>query len=133
MPTRDSPTSRIGNSITRPKTRNIVVTKSKYGPAAMFATSVLVREAQQERDRVRQDHVRDPDPEREEEQRERDPRADGLPLRWRQAGRDERPDLVKQDRHRQDDPDDDRDPQLDREPIARARTWTTPPGSGRSR
>ena len=35
MPTRDRPTSRIGNSITSPKTRNIVVTKSKYGPAAI--------------------------------------------------------------------------------------------------
>ena len=34
MPTRDRPTSRIGNSMTSPNTRNIVVTKSKYGPAA---------------------------------------------------------------------------------------------------
>ena len=33
-------------------------------------------------------------------------------------GRDERPDLVEQDRHRQDDPDDDRDPELDREAVA---------------
>ena len=39
MPTRDSPYSRIGNSMTSPKARKIVVTKSKYGPAATFATS----------------------------------------------------------------------------------------------
>src|SRR4029079_3711242 len=31
---RDSPYRTIGNSSTRPNARNIVVTKSKYGPAA---------------------------------------------------------------------------------------------------
>ena len=35
MPTRDSPYSRIGNSITSPNARNIVVTKSKYEPAVI--------------------------------------------------------------------------------------------------
>jgi len=39
MFTRDRPNSRIGNSMISPNTRNIVVTKSKYGPAARFATS----------------------------------------------------------------------------------------------
>ena len=38
----------------------------------------------------------------------------------RQAGRDERPDLVEQDRHRQDDPDHDRDLDLDDERVAQA-------------
>ena len=58
IPTRDRPTSRIGNSMTSPKARNIVVTKSKYGPAASALTSVG-REAEQERDRERQDDVGD--------------------------------------------------------------------------
>ena len=40
MPTLERPTSRIGNSITRPNARNIVVTKSKYWPAAGRAWSV---------------------------------------------------------------------------------------------
>ena len=39
MPTRARPYSRIGNSMTSPKARNVVVTKSKYGPAATFSTS----------------------------------------------------------------------------------------------
>ena len=42
IPTRDSPTSRIGNSIMSPNARNIVVTKSKYGPAAIVGDSVVV-------------------------------------------------------------------------------------------
>src|SRR5436190_218121 len=40
IPTRDRPTSRIGNSMINPNTRNSVVTKSKYGPAAGRATSL---------------------------------------------------------------------------------------------
>src|SRR6185369_7907422 len=35
IPTRERPTSRIGNSITSPNTRNRVVTKSKYEPAVI--------------------------------------------------------------------------------------------------
>ena len=63
-----------------PNTRNMVVTKSKYGPAAGCADEVVVGEAEQERDRERQDDVGDHDADREEEQRERDPRPDGPPL-----------------------------------------------------
>ena len=59
-PTRDRPNSRIGNSMIRPNTRNIVVTKSKYGPAARLrrraSSSVKLK---QERDRERQDEVGD--------------------------------------------------------------------------
>ena len=85
IPTRDRPYSRIGNSMIRPKARNIVVTKSKYGPAAMLRDQVLAREAEQELDRVRQDEVREPDPEREEHERDRDPRPDGPSLARRSA------------------------------------------------
>ena len=81
IPTLDRPTSRIGNSITSPNARNIVVTKSKYGPAAMSGDEVIVREAEEERGRVRQDEVGDGDAEGEEEQGERDPGPDGLALR----------------------------------------------------
>ena len=69
-------------------------------------------------DRERQDDVGDRHAEREEEQGERDPRPDGPPFGGRQAGRDERPELVEQDRHREDDPDDDRDLDLDDERVA---------------
>ena len=64
----------------RPNTRNIVVTKSKYGPAAKSATSTSSVNADQERQGVRQDEVGDGDAEREEHQREWDPRADRLAL-----------------------------------------------------
>ena len=80
MPTRDSPTRRIGNSMTRPNARNIVVTKSKYGPAADQGCEVVVVKLNRNVDRVRQDEVGDDDAEGEEEQRHRDPRPDGLAL-----------------------------------------------------
>ena len=64
---------------------------------------------QQELDRVRQDDVGDAHAEREEQQRDRDPRPDGPPLGVGQAGRDERPQLLQDHRHREDDPGDDRD------------------------
>ena len=66
----------------------------------------VVIEAEQERQRVRQDQVRDPDAQGEEEQGQRDPGPDGLALRRGEARGDERPDLVEDHRHRQDDPDD---------------------------
>ena len=86
IPTRDSPTSRIGNSMTRPKARNIVVTKSKYWPAAEVApgASSSVKLSRNWM-RVRQDDVGDDDPEGEEDQRQRDPRPDRLALARRQA------------------------------------------------
>ena len=48
MPTLDRPTSRIGNSMISPNTRNSVVTKSKYGPAAGRGDEDVVGEAEQE-------------------------------------------------------------------------------------
>ena len=67
--------------MTSPNARNIVVTKSKNGPAAGDSRRGAHREAEQERHRVRQDEVRDADAEREEEQGERDPRPDRLAAR----------------------------------------------------
>ena len=103
----------------RPNTRNRVVTKSKYGPAAGWATQVVVGEAEQELDRERQDDVGDDHADREEE---RGPAGStgrtSLALVRGQAGRDERPELVEQDRHREDDPDHDRDLDLDDERVA---------------
>ncbi len=80
----------------------------------------LVIEAEQERQGVRQDQIRDPDAHGEEEQGQRDPGSDGLALRLGEARGDERPDLIEDHRHRQDDPDDERDPQLDGEAVARS-------------
>ena len=54
----------------------------------------------------------------EEQERHRDPRSDGAALVRRQSGRDERPELVEQDGHREDDPDDQRDLDLDDERVA---------------
>ena len=133
MPTRDSPTRTIGNSMIIPKTRNIVVTKSKYGPAANWARDVVRerRAGRSARTAGRDRPARPP--------WRRTASASGIHGRtvFRSAGVrpgcDERPDLVQQDRHRQDDPDDDarsgagsrrrrpgRGPGPDRTPVGRA-------------
>ena len=75
MPTRDRPTRRIGNSMTSPNARNIVVTKSKYGPAAMFATSWPSLKLSRNCSRERQDDEAIADAEREEERAPAGPRA----------------------------------------------------------
>ena len=67
--------------MTSPNARNIVVTKSKYGPAARFGDEDVVREAQKEGDGVRQDDVGDADAEGEEDEREGDPRPDDAAAR----------------------------------------------------
>ena len=122
MPTRDRPTRRIGNSMISPKARNIVVTKSKYGPAAMLLDDRVVGEAEQERRPRTAARCR-----RSSTPRAKKNSASGIHGRMAprsvgvRPGRDECPDLVEQDRHREDDPDDDRDLELDDERVARAR------------
>ena len=58
----------------------MVVTKSKYGPAASrFADDVWSAKPSRNVHRVRQDELGDRDPDGEENERERDPRPD-LPV-----------------------------------------------------
>ncbi len=118
MFTRDRANRTIGNSMVSPNARNSVVTKSKYGPAASELTRVVARETEQELHGVGQDHVGDRTAQGEEEQRHREPRSDDPALLLGEPRRDERPELVEDHRHRQDDPDDDRDLHRDEERVA---------------
>ena len=90
--------------------------------AASQVTSWSSVKPSRKRDRERQDDVGD-----RRRRSRRSSRASGIHGRsvlrslGGQAGRDERPELVQQDRHRQDDPDHERDLELDEERVARAR------------
>ena len=121
IPTRDRPTSRIGNSMTSPNARNSVVTKSKYEPAVISGWRSVVEKLTRNWAANGRTMQAMHDAEGEEEQGDRDPRSGRAPFARGQARRDERPALVEQDRHRQDDPDHDRDLDLDDERVAQAR------------
>src|SRR5438093_339886 len=72
-------------------------------------------EAEEEPERERQHDPRDTNPDDEEQQGDRDPGTDDPPLLGRQAGSHERPDLVEDHGHREDDPDDEGDLQVEEE------------------
>ena len=96
-----------------------MVTKSKYGPAVMSACEVLV-DSKLIRNPAAYGSTNQaiPTPSAKKNKRDRDPRPRGSSFAGRQPGRDERPELVEQDRHGQDDPDHDRDLDLDDEGVA---------------
>ena len=119
IPTRDSAYRTIGNSISSPNTRNIVVTKSKYGGRREVGDEDVVREARRKRIANGRIDVGDRTPRAKKNSASGIHGRSGAVLRRREARRDERPQLVQQDRHRQDDPDHDRDPERDREAVAR--------------
>ena len=124
IPTRDRPTSRIGNSIRRAKARNIVVTKSKYSRAVRSGFNSGVWKDSRKAVANGQDDVGDRRRRSRRRRAQPESRAGSPGVPSGQAGGDEAPELPQDHRHPQDDAGDQRDPDPDRERDRRRRSCT---------